>query len=349
MAKTISDAINEAVMDDEDVQGAADDTTDETTSTEVAEDDSTGGTLLDEEDDDAVDSEDDTPDTTTRGDVVGEDDDETPKTETEESDIFDQITPEELAEIKASPTMNKLRKALMRGYNEKTSEHSQLVQLGTAYKQNPVGVLRAMADQLGMTLTQAQAQQAVAAADQKPAEADPGKELEDLFGETVGPKVRAVFDKWAEARFGAKLTSEVAPLRDAVGRITNQGEIVRMQGEEQQFKSRHKDLTPSMEKEIVELGKSGKIVPGTMTPQEYLDTLYDIVTARNIRKQQSTAARTASTKLAQRIATNQKDVEPTGQSGRGGKVQAASKVSNARNISQALDLAMAELEAEERR
>lgn len=337
MVKSISDAIDEVVEDDiQDDEST--DATDETTSEETEE---TEGTLLDEEDEDEEEV-DEAPDRTRDDAVEGGDTEE--DDEPDAADIFDQLTPDQLAEIKSNPALNKLRKSLMRDYSTKTTEHAQLVQLGNAYRQDPQGVLRAIAQQLGMQVTPAQQ---IAA--QQQAEADPGKELEELFGEQIGPKVRAVFDKWAEARLGARLSTEVAPLRDALGRVVSQGEAVRMQGEEATFKARHKEITPQVEADIVALGNSGKIVPGNMSPQEYLDTLYDVVTARRSRQASRQQTGQASTKLARKIEANRRDREPSGQTGRGGVVKPVSKIGKARNISEALDFAMAELESEERR
>lgn len=339
MVKSISDAIDEVIEDDIQDDDDSTETTEETTSEETEE---TGGTLLDEEEgEEDEEGEDETPDRTRDEAVEGG---ETEDEELDASDIFDQLTPDQLAEIKANPALNKLRKSLMRDYSTKTTEHAQLVQLGNAYRQDPQGVLRAIAQQLGMQVTPAQQ-----AAAQQQAESDPGKELEELFGEQIGPKVRAVFDKWAEARLGARLSTEVAPLRDALGRVVSQGEAVRMQGEEATFKARHKEITPQVEADIVALGNSGKIVPGNMSPQEYLDTLYDVVTARRSRQASKQQSGQASTKLAKKIEANRRDREPSGQTGRGGVVKPVSKIGKARNISEALDFAMAELESEERR
>lgn len=342
MAKSISDAIQEAsdeelgVNDDE----TTDETTEETTSDDADEESTpSGSTLLDEEDEE-TDEDEESPDTTTRGDVTA---DETPE-DAEADDIFDQLTAEELTAIKSDPVLNKLRKSLMKGWQSKTTEHSQLVQLGNAYRQDPVGVLRAMAQQLGLEVRAADVKPQAAA----PEPSDPGKELEDLFGEQIGPKVRAVFDKWAEARFGQKLTAEVAPMRDALGRVTSAYEYARMQGEEASFKARHKDLTPQLEAAIVDLGNSGRILPGQMSPQEYLETLYDIASARLARQGQKQGQTQASKRLAQRIEANRRDREPSGVSGRSGNVKPVSKIPKARSISEALDFAMAELEAENR-
>lgn len=341
--KSIAEAINEVTDDevlDDDVAEDADE----------GEDESKGSgqsSLLDEDDatDEDGEGEDEGEEDKPRGDVVGEEaeeGDESASAATDEADIFDNLTPEQYAEIKANPALNTLRKSLMRGYSEKTAEHSQLVQLGQSYQKNPVAVLKAMAQHLGMQVVDGAAAPAAAAAAAAPAAVDPGQELENLFGPQIGPKVRAVFDKWAEARIGGAVT----PMRDTLGRVVSQSEAARMQAEEQSFKTRHKDVSPQVEAEIVALGNSGKIVPGDMSPSEYLDTLYDVVMARRARAAAKTAGKTASVKLAKRIEANRRDREPVGVSGRGGSVKKVSRIPEARSISEALDMAMAELENE---
>jgi hypothetical protein len=327
--QTIADAIN-SVTDDV-LEDAVDETTEEE-STEEAQ-----GSILDEEDDETEETEED------EAEAEEEPAEEVEEEEAVSDDPFDNLTAEELAEIKKNPGANKLRKALMRAYNDKTSKHSQLVQLGIAYRNDPEGVLRAMAQSLGMTLSKEQ-QAAAAAAAAAPVVDDPGKELEDLFGDQIGPKVRAVFDKWAEARFGQKLE----PIEKSIKQTERERFQATMAREEVSFKSRHRDITPEIEKEIIDLGNSGKIVPGRgATPQDFLETLYEVVTARRSRQAAKKQTTVASAKLAKKIEANRRDREPSGMSGRGGAVQKVSKVAQAKSISEALDLAMIELENEE--
>lgn len=327
-AKSIAEAINEVTEDeilDDDTEGIEDDTEDT--------DDST-----DEPAEEAAEEE---SGETHTGDVEGEEQEEEQPAADDEPDAFDSLTPEEIAAIKADPTLNKLRKSLMRGYTTKTQEHAQLVQLGQAYRQNPAGVLKAIADNLGFQILPPGQQPQVQAQQAAPPQ-DPGQDLENLFGPQIGPKVRAVFEKWAETRIGAA----VGPVQQTVGQVVSTSEQARMFSEEQAFKARHKDVNPQIEQEIVALGNSGKIVPGDMSPAEYLDTLYDVVMARRARVAAKGATRSAATKLASKIEANRRDREPSGQSGRGGSVQKVSKISEAKSISEALDMAMAELENE---
>ncbi len=341
--KSIAEAIND--VSDADVKGA-----DLEEATEEK-----GGTLLDEEDEGEKPKTDEGEART--GDVLGEGAEEEGEEEDEEEeeeiaadaepDVIDIVTPEELSAIKADPGLNKLRKSLMRGYDSKTKNFSALVQLGQAYRADPRGVAEAIAKSVGAKLAPITPETAAAPGTPPPTSIEAaGKELEGLFGAELGPKVRAVFDKWADARFGSAVTSAVTPLRDALGRVVNQSEQARMMSEEQTFKARHRNLDADTEKQIVELGNSGKIIPGGMSPSEYLETLYEVVTARQARLAAKKAGSQASTKLAAKIESNRKDREPSGVSGRGGSVKPVSKIPQARNISEALDFAMDELEAE---
>jgi hypothetical protein len=269
---------------------------------------------------------------------------------TDPADIFDNLTPEQIAAIKADPNLNTLRKALMKGYEARTTEFKQLVQLGDAWRQDPARVVQALAETIGLAVTPKQAAAAAAAAATTGAAVDPmeqaGKELEALFGDQIGPRVRGVFEKWADARMGSALGKAVTPLRDSLGKVTAENERARMMSEETTFKTRHK-LTPDVEKAIVDLGNSGKIIPGPNTsPSEYLETLYSVVTADRVRKSASKAGGNVAKKLATKIEANRRDREPAGVSGRGGSVKPVSKIANAKSISEALDLAEAELQAE---
>jgi hypothetical protein len=335
--QTVASAINDITEESLGVDDAASETEETTTETIKDGEESTGETAENEE-------------------VSKEDEEEEVEEDGSENDfdILDNITPEKLAAIKANPELNSLRKDLMKAYESKATELKQLVQLGEAWKQNPAQVVNALATSLGLTVTQAKAvaEQAGAAADAaKAATADPieaaGKELEALFGDKLGPRVRAVFDKWADARIGKTVGGEISTLKNALGQVVSANEQQHMMSEEATFKSKHKDLSTEVEKRIVELGNSGKYIPGkNQTPQEYLEALHDIATAQMARESSKKATGNASKQLARRIEKNLKDREPSGTSGRGGTVKAVSKVSQAKSISEALDIAEAELTEE---
>jgi hypothetical protein len=337
--QTVAAAINDVTEESLGVQDDAADEKDETTTTETTEE---GGKETETET-----SEEGAAETT-------ETEDEGEEEADEDFDVFDTLTPEQMQAIKSNPELNSLRKSLMKGYESKATELKQLVQLGEAWKQNPAQVVNALATSLGLTVTQAKAvaEQAGAAADAaKAATADPieaaGKELEALFGDKLGPRVRAVFDKWADARIGKTVGGEISTLKNALGQVVSANEQQHMMSEEATFKSKHKDLSTEVEKRIVELGNSGKYIPGkNQTPQEYLEALHDIATAQMARESSKKATGNASKQLARRIEKNLKDREPSGTSGRGGTVKAVSKVSQAKSISEALDIAEAELTEE---
>jgi hypothetical protein len=350
---TISEAIESVTEEDvpEDQGQVVDD------NGNVLEDDPDegGGTLLDQPDDpeDDPDDDPDDPDADPDADTDDDPDADADADADDGDDLFDELTADEIAEAKANPVTNKIRRTLMRAYSKKTTEHSELVKLGNSYKSDPVGVLHAMAQSLNMKVTPAMEQAAEAkAAELKaggtpavdPNAEDPGKELEELFGEEIGPKVRGVFDKWAEARFG----KAIAPVEASLKTVERERQVAVLVGADASFRAKHTDLTPAIEKEMIALGNSKKIVPGNLTPHEYLEVLHEVVVARHARKSTGKTQKSASTRLAKKIAANRRDREPEGQSGRGGTVKKVSKVANAKSISEALDIAMAELEEGER-
>lgn len=329
-------------------------------SDDAAETETTTGQSTDDiaDESDSASNDEDTTEEPAADDADADEDGDGSEEPEEEEDVFDNLTPEQLQAIKADPNLNTLRKALMRSYDTKTTEIKQLVQLGEAWKQNPAQVVNALATSLGLSVTQAKAvaeaagATADAAAAAAPAAAaDPlesaGKELEALFGAELGPRVRQVFDKWADARIGSKIGTELSPVKNTLGQVVDSNEKSRMLSEENNFKSRHKDLTPELEKRIVELGQSGKYIPGRgQTPQEYLEALHDIATAQVARETAKKATGNAAKQLARKIDGNRKDREPSGVSGRGGSVKPVSKISEARSVSEALDMAEAELRSE---
>jgi hypothetical protein len=338
MATTVSAALNDVTEESLDDLDAKDDNTTDDTADETTSESEEGEEETEAEGEAEAEAE-------------AEGSEEAAEEEDGEFDVFDTITPEQLASIKSNPELNQLRKSLMKGYESKATELKQLVQLGEAWKQNPARVVNALADSLGLSVQQAKAvaAQAGAAADVAK-RVDPidqaGKELEALFGEKLGPRVRSVFDKWADARLGKAIGAEFGPIKSVLGQVVSSNEQSRMLSEEATFKSRHK-MTPQVEKMIVDLGNSGKYVPGrNQNPQDFLEALHDIATAKLSRQAARGATGAAAKQLARKIDKNRRDREPSGVSGRGGTVRSISKVSEARSISEALDIAERELREE---
>jgi len=274
--------------------------------------------------------------------------------EVDEEDEWGDLTPDDLSEIRSDPRLDRLRKGLMRGYNKKIQDHEQLVQLGERYIEDPVGVLEAIARANGYTVAKAAA--AAAAAEGAPetteerienASAEAGKELEGLFGVEHGPKVRAIFDKYVRALVG----DDINPIKQTVGKLADQSRIAAFQTEEAAFRARHEDLTDAEIAAVVELGNSGRIVPGQkMPPSEYLETLLRVVRAESTAKAAKEADSRAAKNLAKKVQKNRADREPRGRSGRGGTVKPVSKLiedpASFRNLSEAIDYAGKELDSE---
>jgi len=358
--------IAEAIAAESDETLGTSEEPDETGTDVVSEDDDTvveedDDTVVEEDDDIEEDDDDEVDDwDTDPSEDEDEEDDEddeqklvAQEAEEEEGsnvDPLENLTAEEIAAINANPALKKLKRAIMRGYNERVKQDAELLQLGAAYKSDPVGTVQTLARAHGMSIQEAteMAQAGAAAADQQQGSAgnameQAGKELEALFGEKIGPRVRSVFERWADARFGDALQ----PVEQVVGQLTSTQEAQRMMSEEQSFKERHKDiLTPELERKVIELGSSGMIVPGEkMTPAEYLDTLLDVAIARNVKSEGANAGRNAARRLAKKVRRNRSDQEPSGVSSKA-RMSKKSRVSEAGSISEALDIADAELSAE---
>lgn len=266
--------------------------------------------------------------------------------EADDATPFDDLTPEQLRAIKANPDTHALFKSVMRAYTKGTQDASEALRLVRAFQTNPDAVMAQIAAARGGEYKPPKG--AAAKADEPVVDADAAlsaavKELEGLFGDKLGPRVRGVFERWFEAR----IAPIVSPLKSSLGKVISLGEQQRMLGEEQAFKVRHEAvLTPEIEDEIVKLGESGTILPGNETsPAEYLDLLTEIVLSRHGKKAARSAKREATEALARKIARNAGDREPSGQSGRA-PVRKVSGVKPTMSLSEAFDAADAELTEE---
>jgi len=324
-----------------------DDLADATAADEGAE--SEGGAEGDEtpepakkEDDDADDETDETPE------VEAADDDDDEEEAGAEDDVdgtpFDSLTPEQLKAIKSDPNTLALFKSVMKAYTTGTQNASQALKLVKAFQQNPDAVMAQLAQARGGEYKPPTPKEKKEAADDPDARlAEAVKELEGLFGEKLGPRVRGVFEKWFEAR----IAPIVSPLKSSLGRVISQGEQAKMLSEEHSYKQRYGDvLTPEVEDAVVKLGESGEIVPGPeSTPSQYLDLLTEIVLSRQGKKKTKSERREAQEAIARRIKKNADDREPAGSSGRA-PIKSASKVKPTMTLSEAFDAANAELDEE---
>ena len=270
--------------------------------------------------------------------------------------LLENLTAEEIERLKSDPALNTLRHKLLGNYNRKIQKAAQAIQLADMYEKDPVYVLNAIAKANGFTIQQAKAVAEAATekaedatgktAEQRAQVDEAGAELEAMFGEKVGPKVRAVFDKYV----GAMLQDHTAPLKEDLGRVSNQNRITALEREEAAFKAEHTDMTPEEEAAVVALGNSGEFVPGpNQSPHDFLNTLLTVVRAKGATRAAKTAKATASKDLARKIATNRRDREPRGRTGRGGNVKQVSKLlqpEKIRNMDEAFDIALEELKAE---
>jgi hypothetical protein len=351
---TIAEAIEDITEDDlvaEETDEEVDDESTDDDNDAEGDDESSDGD--DESSDDSDESEDD--------DDSGDDDDETDdedgedadwgvddeEEEDSDTDFFDDLTQEQLAEIKKNPELNALRKQLMKGYEKKTTQHSNLVKLGEAYRKDPLAVLKGIASQLGVQVVKPEDPKgADDKGEKKPTKSDlAAQKLEKLFGDKAGPAVRE-----ALSEFVAAVNEEnLQPVNEKLSKADADAEAARFLKEEADFRERHsKTLTPEIEAEVVKLGESGRFSPGPkQTAADYLDTLLEIAQAKMGKTVAKKAGREASKKLRKKIENNRRDREPRGRSSKSGvkKVSRLQKEPESfRSISEAVDAAAAEME-----
>lgn len=323
--KSIGEAINDFTEDD--VPGVADEAADNTDvgegTAEGAEEDEASEEESSEEEgeEDEESDEGEFPD----GQPTDDEDEDEGEGEEEdkdedEEDIIDALTPEDIAVIKGSPELTKVRKLLLRGYNKKMEGKGQQLRLVEAYEKDPIGILQAMAKSHGLMLNQPAPPQ------EAPPEPDKISEVrakvEKLFG-AAGPNVRETLDEYWEVLNNQKL----GPVQETLGRVLSDNETSRMRLAETEWRSRHKEvLTKRLIDEVVALGNSGRYVPGdNVSPGEYLDDLLTIAKAKDSGLETKEAKRSASKNLARRIKKNKMKREPGGVSSKA-KVQPLSKL-----------------------
>jgi hypothetical protein len=345
----------EGVDEDGEGEGEADETDESDESKETDEDDETDET--DESDESKETDEDDE----TKED---ESEDEALVEAEDEDDFFDTLTPEALRRIKEDPDLNALRRGILRGYNRKMSGKSKLLKLGEAYEADPIGVTRAIAQANGLVVSLAQ--EAIPGAtpaketpapggEQTPAEAQAEKvkaakaKIEGLFGDKVGTEVREAFDEYIEAMTGVA----IAPIQQNLSGILDQNANAKLAAGEAEWRIDMKDvLTKEVEQKVVELGNSGRYLPGkTVSPAQFLKDLTTIAISEINAEAVPEARRESSKKLARKIEKNKRDREPTRRASSKSKVDTGSRLTkdpgSFNNLSEALAYADKELKAEE--
>jgi hypothetical protein len=252
-----------------------------------------------------------------------ESDDEEEAEEEEEEDMFDALTPEDMAVVKGSSELTKIRKLLLRGYNKKMEGKDQLLKLGEAYQKDPIGVLTAIAKSHDLTLGQtgtAQAKPAVPTPSDKLSKS--GAKIEKLFG-AAGQNVRETLEEY----WGDLNAQKLGPVEAALGRVMNDNEATKMQTAENDWKDRNREvLTKKLIDEVVTLGNSGRFIPGEkVSPGDYLDDLLTIVQSKHSGDRSKEETTSASKKLARKIKSNRRNREPGGVSSKA-KVEDVSRL-----------------------
>lgn len=338
--------LNAAEETDEEVDETTDDDddADDSSETETEEDDSDDESDDDDESDEYEDDDDDESDEDDEKDADwGVDDKEG---EDGDTDFFDELSQEQLAEIKKHPELNALRKQLMKGYEKKTTQHSNLVKLGEAYRKNPLGTLQAIADQLGVKVVKPTDETETKKETDAPTKVEiAAAKIEKLFGVKAGPPVREALKEFVDA----VNEQNMKPVNDRLTEADAEAEKVRFLKEEADFRERHsKALTPEIEEAVVKLGESGKFAPGkNMTAGEYLDTLLEVALAKEGKTLGKTAGREASKKLKAKIDRNKREREPRGRGAKSGvrKVSRLQKDPGSfKSLGEAMDAAAEEMD-----
>jgi hypothetical protein len=206
------------------------------------------------------------------------------------------LTPQELAEIKASPAMSKLYKSLNKGYTQKYQQIAADRQFLEQVRANPKAVLLAAAQNMGLKVIDPEE-----AGTQAHTEAVVDQTMESmvqLFGPDLAPAVEPVMRRMIQQI----VDSQVAPLRQTQEALQQQSYQKQAEAYAGTFRARHSDLTPEVEAKMLEIGKT--IYPNEgITPDQYLETLYTIATA-------SGQAQKVAKVAAERIKAAQSGAEP---------------------------------------
>jgi hypothetical protein len=247
------------------------------------------------------------------------------------------LSPDEEAGIRANPALAKLRKSLLRSYTQNQQRHAEAVRLAEIIRSDPDAFLQAASRMRGYDLLKMGEKAAAAPAPEAAAEAAmvaAAEKLERVFGPEAGPIVRGVFEEMTRSMIG----SAMAPIMTTLERQQGVQLASQMSAEEASFKARTQGITPEIEREMVALGQSGKVMPGPeMSPREYLDLLYEMVMARRSRTK-------ASADLADRVKRAKEDAEPVrGVSSRGAITKVSRIQPGKHSLSEALQIAAEEL------
>jgi hypothetical protein len=353
--KSIGEAINDFTEDD--VPGDEPEVADEVAdNTDVGEGTPEGADEEDETDETELETaaegeEEDEGEFPDKQEASAEEDEEDEVEEPEADDFFEQLTSDDIQTIKDSPELTKVRRLLMRGYNKKMEGRTQDLRMVDGYKADPLGMLAAMAQAHGYQLVTPKAPPGEAGE----AGEEPGQEekvaaarakVEKLFG-AAGQEVRTALDDYVEVMTGMK----VGPLQETLGRVVSDSEDAKMQSEEDAWRLRNKNvLTPELEQAVVELGNTGKYIPGpNAKPGEFLDDLLEIAKAKHGVVEEKKQTVTASKKLARRIEKAKRSREPGGVSSKA-KVATVSRLiedpGSFNNLGEAIDFADGELSQE---
>lgn len=219
-----------------------------------------------------------------------------PEAQDDPEDAILSLSPEELAEIKSNPATAKLYKSLMKASTKKFQEISADKRFLDSIRTNPRAVLESAARNMGLELRDPQA--AGTQANSEAVVDDVMQDMVNLFGPELAPAVRPVMERMVQNL----VDRQVAPLREAHEQQTLQSYQKQAESYASTFRARHPNLSPEVEKKMLEIGQ--QISPNEgITPDQYLELLYSSATAGN-------TATNVAKRAAERIKAAQASAEP---------------------------------------
>lgn len=205
------------------------------------------------------------------------------------------LSPEELAAVKADPTLGKLYKSLLRGSTQKYQEIAADRKFLEAVREDPRGVIEMAAQQLGLQLVDPQTQQA---ATQQQAMVDTVMpRLEGLFGKEAAAALRPVFNDMISQAIKQEIQPLAAETQEFRAHQINEQASSIANSFREKF-----DVTPDVEEQMMELTMSVQPSPNA-TPEQFLEFLHTVVTAK-----QAPAA--AAKEMAKRVQKARNSAEP---------------------------------------
>jgi len=241
--------------------------------------------------------------------------------EGEIADFIENATAEELEAIKADPRLSKVHASMLRDYKAKTTEVATRAKaleeseatvaqerdmlknaraLYDGIRDNPKGVIKAIAERNGLTLKEAEA-----------VVDDIDPELSEMFGDEAGA-VKPLFDKAVEKRAKAVVDAALGPvlkhINDRAVETMKQDIASDLKAFGSELKEQNLPINKDIEVGMVKFSKQLEQAEGVST-REYVRMLYTLATAN---KSKSEVTREVSERMARAARGNAPRDIPTG-------------------------------------